>query len=276
MQRCVRRVRVRRAVQVSTTGEVGTSGGTNGTRHAHPAVWIHRGTSVRRKSSTSYKKTVKKNMNSCRRRVRALGVRFSTAATQTSSPRARSRHDGTLGGRSPCTPALPPGLDDEAKGPVPSIGSSIKTTASLTAAGWPSSALLRLPVSNHHRKLGQIERRAPAAPPARGLAPAHLNEHYATAVRMRPGLKAMCAGSNRFPLPAPQVPSSRHCGSHPSCTPFRRPSVPAIVWAVLGAISIVLLGDLRDHATEAVALLLVWGAGVLALPRPTASPHRSS
>lgn len=50
--------------------------------------------------------------------------------------------------------------------------------------------------------------------------------------------------------------------------------MPAIVWAVLGAIGIVFLGDLRDHATEAVALLLVWGAGVLALPRPGASPHR--
>ena len=50
--------------------------------------------------------------------------------------------------------------------------------------------------------------------------------------------------------------------------------MPAIVWAVLGAISIVLLGDLRDHAFEAVALLLVWGAGVLALPRPTLPMQR--
>ena len=44
--------------------------------------------------------------------------------------------------------------------------------------------------------------------------------------------------------------------------------MPAIVWAVLGALSIVYLGDLRDSALPAVGVLLVWGAGVLALPRP--------
>ena len=50
--------------------------------------------------------------------------------------------------------------------------------------------------------------------------------------------------------------------------------MPAIVWAVLAACSVVLLGDLRDHALEVVAVLLVWGAGVLALPRPTLPLHR--
>ncbi len=42
----------------------------------------------------------------------------------------------------------------------------------------------------------------------------------------------------------------------------------AIAWAVLGAGSVVLLGDLRSHALQAVAVMLVWGAGVLALPKP--------
>lgn len=47
--------------------------------------------------------------------------------------------------------------------------------------------------------------------------------------------------------------------------------MPAIAWALLGAMSIVVLGDLRAHPLPAVAVMLLWGAGVLALPRPRLS-----
>ena len=44
--------------------------------------------------------------------------------------------------------------------------------------------------------------------------------------------------------------------------------MPAILWALVCAAVLVGLGDLRDSAVFAVTTLLVWGAGVLALPRP--------
>jgi len=48
--------------------------------------------------------------------------------------------------------------------------------------------------------------------------------------------------------------------------------MPAILWALVCAVVLVGLGDLRDNATAAVALMLAWGAGVLALPRPKQRP----
>lgn len=49
----------------------------------------------------------------------------------------------------------------------------------------------------------------------------------------------------------------------------------AAVWAIGGAVALVLLGDLRAAPVLSVSTLLVWAAGVLALPRPRLSSENT-